>query len=260
MCFKQRLGADASPLGKTVLRKVRARPASRKSNRHANGGAYVRHDFKEYQCVPENYLYFGNIYPNERQFKNEKFIGLALYPKHEREMQHNALDPLPFSDNSIPKIQSQDVFEHLPYHALVQVLDEIFRVLKPGGVFRLSVPDYRAPLLKKRTVYNYKNQPLGDLMMGASVAYDSADRGVKVTLLQNGDAHLWFPRYELLLELIVKSRIRQCNDIVFYQYFIDDENFVCNPIPENEMFVMRCEPNDPRAQGKPISIVVDFFK
>jgi SAM-dependent methyltransferase len=215
---------------------------------------------KEYDRMTEKYLYFGNLYPHERQYKNDKFVGLSLNPRHEREIKHNALDPLPFPNDSIQKIQSQDVFEHLPFDAIPGVLDEVYRVLKQGGVFRLSVPDYRSSPLRQRTVYNDRGEPLADLMMGSSVAYDHPARGVKVKFLENGDAHLWFPRYELMLELIVRSHIRKSSEIVFYQYFIDDERFVCKPIPENEMFVMRCEPNDARAKGKPISIVVDFFK
>jgi hypothetical protein len=97
-------------------------------------------------------------------------------------------------------------------------------------------------------------------MMGAKVSYDSSKVTIKREFAGNGNAHLWFPTYELLLDLIIHSKIRLCRDISFYQYFIDDHNFICNQIPENEMFVMRSVPNDNRAHGAPISIVCDFLK
>jgi SAM-dependent methyltransferase len=208
----------------------------------------------------EHYLYFGNLGRAERQFQIPNFVGLALVPSHDREIAHNALDALPFSDDSIPKIQSQDVFEHLPFERLPFVMDEIYRVLKPGGVFRLSVPDYRSPLLKKRSIYDDRGKVIGDLMMGASAKYNAANGTTKVNFTEDGNAHLWFPKYELILELIVKSNIRKCNRIKFHQCFLDDETFLSDPIPQDEMFVIRSIPNDMRSNGMPISIVTDFEK
>src|SRR6185295_15609838 len=97
----------------------------------------------------EQYLYFGSLGQHERQFQVPNFIGLALEPAHDREVRHNLTDPLPYADASIAKIQAQDVLEHLPFDKVSSVLDEIYRVLKPGGVFRLSVPDYRSPVQKR---------------------------------------------------------------------------------------------------------------
>lgn len=59
------------------------------------------------------YLYYGNIGTHEPQYKSGKFIGLALNPKHPLEFAHNAYDELSVKDNSVNKIQAQDVFEHL---------------------------------------------------------------------------------------------------------------------------------------------------
>jgi len=208
----------------------------------------------------DTYLYFGSLGPQEKQYQVPNFVGLALHPAHDREIAHNALEPLPFAGASIPKIQSQDVFEHLPFENVPGVLDEIWRVLKPGGVFRLSVPDYRSPVLKRRSVYDSMGRVLGDLRMGASVAYDEASQAARVRFSSDGDAHVWFPRYELVLHLILRSQLRKCDAIKFYQCFLDDQHFLCEPIPENEMFVWRSVPNDPRGGGQALSIVVDFFK
>ena len=207
----------------------------------------------------EPYLYFGSLGQHERQFQVPNFIGLALEPAHDREVRHNLTDPLPYSENSIAKIQAQDVLEHLSFDKVPFVLDEIYRVLKPGGTFRLSVPDYRSPVQKRRSLYDARGRVIGDLMMGASSYFDPVTGDAKVRFAQNGDAHLWFPRYELITHLVLKSEIRKAR-IHFYQAFIDDHSYLCEPVPENEMFVQRAAPHDRRAGGAPTSIIADFVK
>ena len=207
----------------------------------------------------EHYLYFGSLGLHERQFQIPNFLGLALNPAHEREIKHDLADALPFADASIAKVQAQDVLEHLAFERVPFVLDEIYRVLKPGGIFRLSVPDYRSPVLKRRSIYDARGRVIGDLMMGATSYLDPATGDARVRFSEDGDAHLWFPRYELITHLVLKSDIRKAG-IHFYQGFIDDHSFLCEPVPENEMFVLRAAPHDRRANGAPTSIIADFVK
>ena len=207
----------------------------------------------------ERYLYYGSLGPQERQYQIPNFLGLALHPAHDREMAHDAVAALPFEDASIAKVQAQDVFEHLPFEKLPFVLDEIHRVLKPGGVFRLSVPDYRSPVLKRRSVYDHRGRVTGDLMMGATPYFDATTGDARMRFSEDGDAHVWFPRYELVTHLILKSEIRK-SAINFYQAFLDDQTFLGEPIPDDEMFVQRALPHDRRSGGMPVSIVVDFVK
>jgi SAM-dependent methyltransferase len=207
----------------------------------------------------ESYLYFGSLGQHERQFQIPNFIGLALEPAHAREIRHNLTDPLPYGDGSIAKIQAQDVLEHLAFEKVPAVLDEIYRVLKPGGIFRLSVPDYRSPIQKRRSIYDARGRVIGDLLMGASSYLDQATGDVRVRFSEDGEAHVWFPRYELITHLILKSELRKAQ-IHFYQGFLDDHTYLCEPVPEDEMFVQRAAPHDRRAGGAPTSIIADFVK
>jgi SAM-dependent methyltransferase len=207
----------------------------------------------------EPYLYFGNLGPHERQFQIPNFIGLALQPRHEREIKHDLTAPLPYPDDSIAKIQAQDVLEHLPFHKVSFVLDEIYRVLRPAGIFRLSVPDYRSPVHKRRSVYDWRGRVTGDLLMGAQPYFDDASGDVRIRFAGDGEAHLWFPRYELVTHLVLNSEIRK-STIRFYQGFLDDQTYLAEPFPEEEMFVVRALPHDRRAGGQPVSIVADFVK
>ncbi len=47
-----------------------------------------------------------------------------------------------FSDNSVSLIYSSHCLEHVPHREVHAVLREWCRVLKPGGIVRLSVPDF----------------------------------------------------------------------------------------------------------------------
>src|SRR5471032_494746 len=155
----------------------------------------------------EQYLYFGSLGPHERQYQIPNFIGLALEPAHDREIKHDLAAALPYADGSIAKIQAQDVLEHLAFDKVPFVLDEIYRVLKPGGTFRLSVPDYRSPVLKRRSIYDGRGRVIGDLMMGATSYFDAATGDARVRFSEDGEDHVWFPRYELIIHLVLKSDI-----------------------------------------------------
>ncbi len=96
--------------------------------------------------------------------------------------------------------------------------------------------------------------------MGATPYFDDTTGDARVRFSEDGHAHVWFPRYELITHLILKSEIRKSGEIKFYQCFLDDHTYLCEPVPENEMYVQRAAPHDKRAGGAPISIVADFTK
>ena len=56
-------------------------------------------------------------------------------------MVHNLKNGIPFSDNSVDVVYHSHLFEHLDRHIGKEFLNEINRVLKPGGKLRIVVPD-----------------------------------------------------------------------------------------------------------------------
>jgi SAM-dependent methyltransferase len=205
------------------------------------------------------YLYFGNLAPREQQYKSGYFYGLTPHPEADRDICHDARDRLPFAEASIKAIQSQDVFEHIEYDRVAFIFDEIFRCLIPGGIFRLSMPDYNSPLLKSRSVYDADANVLFDAAMGGSVV-GKMNGGIEVKFAPNGEAHLWFPTYSNVTALILSSQIRKSSTIDVHHAWIDAKRFICKEFDQAIMPVRRSPPNDMRADGKPISIIIDFIK
>jgi predicted SAM-dependent methyltransferase len=61
-----------------------------------------------------------------------------------RPLVHDLTKPLPFAANSITAIYGSHVLEHLYRAEAQELLQDCLRVLKPGGVIRIVVPDLQA--------------------------------------------------------------------------------------------------------------------
>lgn len=66
-----------------------------------------------------------------------------------------AIDPLPFPNNHFDSVSAYDVIEHIPRQLLhpngqmiypfIQLMNEIHRILKPGGLLLATTPGYPRP-------------------------------------------------------------------------------------------------------------------
>ncbi len=94
------------------------------------------------KIFPSKELYInlggGNwFYP---RWKNIDYYSDPFFADYRIEFNEN--QTLPFKDNSVEVIFSSHVLEHLFENAGEALLKECFRVLKPDGLIRVSVPDY----------------------------------------------------------------------------------------------------------------------
>jgi len=53
----------------------------------------------------------------------------------------DVLEGLPYKDSTVDIVRAYDFLEHIPIGSTVFVIDEIWRVLKPGGIFESFTPD-----------------------------------------------------------------------------------------------------------------------
>lgn len=54
----------------------------------------------------------------------------------------NIAEPLDFEDNTFDIIYASHVIEHIPWFMQRQLFNELYRILKPGGVLEVWVPDF----------------------------------------------------------------------------------------------------------------------
>jgi predicted SAM-dependent methyltransferase len=59
------------------------------------------------------------------------------------DIQHNLMsdDPIPLPDECLKGIYTSHTFEHLTFEAVKKTMSEAYRILKPRGFMRISVPD-----------------------------------------------------------------------------------------------------------------------
>lgn len=196
------------------------------------------------------YLYAGDCINN---ISNIEFIGLSLFYNNSTNIQHNVLNKMDLFDNSVDIYQSEDVFEHIEYDKLKDVINEIYRVLKPGGLLRLSMPDYRCDILYNRSEKNEKKEIIFDKGGGGDYDYENK----KVI---NG-GHLWFPKYESVKLLLNKTNFEDTK-INYLHYYDINNNSINKIIDYSKGYIQRTPDNDKRVNNpyRVMSIVVDCYK
>ena len=195
------------------------------------------------------YLYCGDYNGN-----NKSFIGLSLHQSNDSHIKHDITLKTPLFDNSVDIIQSEDVFEHIDYEKLHNVIDEFYRILKPGGLLRISVPDYRCDVLYNRSVKDSFGNVIFD--KGGGGSYDQKTKKVI------GGGHVWFPNYEKVSELLCNSAFKKEGIIEFLHYYDENNTPVMKSIDYQKGYIQRTPDHDKRVQNprRPMSIVVDCYK
>jgi len=106
----------------------------------------------------------GNIPRNP--FGADTMYGVDLFEQSDQNIKvaDLAINPIPFSDNSFDYITAFDFVEHIPRilyapnrsFPFVNLINEVFRCLKPGGYFFSHTPAYPySPLFRDPTHVNY---------------------------------------------------------------------------------------------------------
>jgi len=72
--------------------------------------------------------------------KIDGFVNVDNRPEVNPDVVHDVTNGLPFDDGTIQHIRAFDFLEHIPIGKTVQVITEIWRVLKPGGTFESLTP------------------------------------------------------------------------------------------------------------------------
>ena len=205
------------------------------------------------------YLYCGGLPISRREITNLPFIGMNKIHeskfKNKYHISHDCTLPIPLKDNSVDIIQSEDVMEHIEFNQLKNCINEMYRILKPGGLFRLSMPDYNCDVLKNRSEKDSNGNIIFDKVGGGKC--DFINKKVR-----NG-GHVWFPVYSSVKSLLESTNFPN-NKINFLHYYDDYNNNtpIIKEIDYSKGYISRTPDNDDRIKNprRPMSIVVDCYK
>jgi SAM-dependent methyltransferase len=189
-------------------------------------------------------LYGGRLSRGLPQYRTH--VGVTPFHFSAKNIQHDLTDRFPVGDGTIASFQAEDVFEHIELGQLSAVLQEIHRVLVPGGLFRMSVPDYRNSHYVARTVRTDDGRMLFD--PGGGGRFEDG----KVV----GGGHVWFPTIELVRGLFEASPFRD----VRYLHYNSPAGAELQAIDYSKGHVGRTPDHDLRTPGEALSIVVDAYK
>jgi SAM-dependent methyltransferase len=85
---------------------------------------------------------FLNLACGDFYLDTPEWINLDWYPHSKSVRKANLLDPLPFPDNHFEIVYSSHFIEHIPKSDITNFIFECHRVMKPGGIIRIVVPDF----------------------------------------------------------------------------------------------------------------------
>jgi SAM-dependent methyltransferase len=197
------------------------------------------------------FLYAGDITDNYVEHYKD-YTGLSLIKNDTKHIKHDITLPMPLPDNCVDRYQAEDVFEHIEYSQLILVINEIYRVLKPGGFFRLSIPDYRCDVLYNRATKDSFGNIIFDI--GGGGHYENG----KVI----GGGHVWFPTIENVKNLLESTDFYTYGSINYLHYYDEKNISITKTIDYSFGWVNRTPDHDVRVKNphRCMSMVIDLYK
>lgn len=154
-------------------------------------------------------------------------------------LNYNLLKPWPFCKDSIRFIAASHLIEHLDLNDGIRFLKESFRVMKVGGVIRLSCPDlelyarnyvqgnkafFEHKLIREWCTFQHAQTP-GEIF--AAKAYDS------------GGSHKWFYDFDSLKHILESAGFRNVRRCQRLEGDVPDLETI--ELPERELETMYVE-------------------
>jgi len=122
---------------------------------------------------------------------------------------------LPVRDNSAAAVYSSHCLEHLPRSDVPKALNNTFRMLKGGGIFRLIVPDLQWRAVRYVAALENGSMPADDFLASCHLGQRVRPKTWANYILDRykRSDHLWmydFPTFKELLEAAGFSSVRRC--------------------------------------------------
>jgi SAM-dependent methyltransferase len=158
-----------------------------------------------------------------------------LVPWEPHIVRQDLTKPLPFADGTVDAVYSSHFFEHIYYSDAHAIARECHRVLKPGGVLRLALPDGEA---WARELVESGDDEAGEagyryLLRLGSHPLERPTGKRALTSKIGGHIHRWQPTRGLVRRMLIEAG--------FAQSEISDRKFLEGELPDIESIETREE-------------------
>jgi SAM-dependent methyltransferase len=181
-----------------------------------NGGVYVQYGC--HFCAPDGWMNF-DASPTLR-FERTPVLG-RLYTKNGQRFPENVrygdiLRGLPVADGTVDGLYASHVLEHLSRTDCERAVRNSYRMLRPGGIFRLIVPDLEQRARSYLAALGSGVADANDAFMKETyLGQMSRPRGLfaLATKYLGNASHLWMWDYPSMAALLRKtgfSTVRRC--------------------------------------------------
>lgn len=206
---------------------------------------YNRMSFDRLDLSRKITLYAGDIC-DDIHMANLELYGLSINKADARHILHDITNKYPLPDNSIYSYLAEDVLEHIEYSKLIDSINEIFRILKKGSLFRICLPDYNSPYLNNISMKSRDGKILFDPTGGGQYKKEGVVNG----------GHKWFPNYSSVKYLLDRTKFK---DVRFLCYRTKNGDLIRSKIDFSKGHINRISSDDQDAE-QIYSIVVDCYK
>lgn len=136
----------------------------------------------------------------------EGLYGLSLRREDSRHIRHDVREKYCVPDNSVESYEAEDVFEYVEEEKQIDAINEIYRILKPHGYVRFTLPDYNSPYLKRRTMCDKNGKMLFDVGGGGSYGAEG--------IQDNGS--IYFATYENFNKILEGTKFKKIEWLCYY--------------------------------------------
>jgi hypothetical protein len=171
----------------------------------AESGLYVQYGCG--WCAPEGWCNFDASYT--LAFERLPIIG-KLYTKNSQRFPDgvrygNIVKGLPLAPECASGVYASHVLEHLAHDECIQALGNTYRLLRPGGIFRLIVPDLESAAEQYLESLRVRSTEANKLFMeGTALGRKVSPRGIgsRMYSLLNSSQHLWMWDYPAMAQAL----------------------------------------------------------
>lgn len=206
--------------------------------------AYSQIHFEDIDYENPVVFYAGEIVDDDN-LNDPKIIGVCINKGDDKHILHDITKPFPVKSDSIDGFIAEHVLEHIEYSQLVNVINEIHRILKPGATLRICLPDYNSKYLRDQVMTNEKG----------IFIFDANGGGTYKEGIISGGGHMWFPNIDNVMRLIEKTNF---DNAAYLCYRTDQGKLVKNSF--NNDFLHLCRANKGPDDELFIDMVVDLSK